>query len=75
MRFSAAARGIRDGFVVVACLCVIVLTAQVFAFEHRVAAIVNQFERGTQQPLFEIPTPAPLPTATGCPFGPGQCGG
>lgn len=60
-------RIIRDTIVILACLCVIVLTAEVLILEAKIANTISQ--------IGQTVDPGPVPSETGCPFGPGQCGG
>ena len=59
---------IRDIVIILACMCVILLTVEIVTFEARVANTVDRINQQID------PTPDPL-QSTGCPFGPGQCGG
>lgn len=58
---------IRDVIVIIACLCVIGATAEVLIIRARVSNVVDQINDSTD--------PGPVPSVTGCPFGPDQCGG
>lgn len=62
--------------VFVAALCIILLTVEAIYLQAKVAAAVSRFEQQISTPTFDQPSDAPTPaaTATGCPFGPGQCG-
>lgn len=64
-----AFRIVRDIIVILACLCVIGVTAEIVIIQARIASTISQLEQGTD------PGPVPDPTATGCPFGPDACGG
>jgi hypothetical protein len=59
-------RFIRDVLVCLACLCVLVLTAEAFYLQARLGQAVSQFQDQST---------VPDPLVTGCPFGPDACGG
>lgn len=62
---------------VIACLCVILLTVEAIQIYAAVRAGITSFERGVNggQPDGPDTSPPPAPTETGCPFGEGECGG
>lgn len=62
-----AFRIIRDVIVILACLCVIGLTVEVVVIQSRISNAVDQLRQDTD--------PGPVPSVTGCPFGPDACGG
>jgi len=51
--------------VAIAALCVIALTAEAFYLQAKIGQAVSQIEDQFN----------PAPAATGCPFGPNDCGG
>lgn len=70
----AVLRVVRDVLVILACLAVLWWTYEGVLIQSKMVQIVDEFQHsGT--PAVVIPTDVPTPTATGCPFGPGKCGG
>lgn len=63
-------RLVRDVCVIIACVCVVVMTVQVLYVEAKVGRAVQQIDR-----TFNGGDPQPAATTTGCPFGPDACGG
>lgn len=67
-------RFVRDLMVMLACACVIALTVKGAIVYQQVQSGMEQLRdqfTGEQLPPF----PDPAPGATGCPFGPNDCGG
>jgi hypothetical protein len=60
-----AFRIVRDCLIILACLCVITLTAEAFYVQAKIGQVVSNLEQQVR------PTDQP----TGCPFGSLDCGG